>query len=192
VATNRRLAEEDGIDFYPTPAWCVDALCHYEKFEGTILEPACGDGAICKALVDNGVDSFTITASDLYSHGYGASGIDFLEYPIPVDNIITNPPYHIANDFTKTAIRLANKKVALLMRLAFLEGQERYETLFSETPPARVLVFSERITMYKKYAQDKKGSGTTAYAWFIFDKDVKDKSTKIIWIKPGFKSAAHL
>jgi len=47
------------------------------------------------------------------------------------------------------------------LRLAFLEGANRANTIFHKAPPSRVWVFSERITFYMKGAQVA-GSGTTA------------------------------
>jgi hypothetical protein len=44
---------------------------------------------------------------------------------------------------------------------------DRRETF--KVPPARVGVFSERITFYPK-GIEVKGSGTTVYAWFVWDK----------------------
>jgi hypothetical protein len=35
-------------DYYPTPPEAVRALLGVEQFEGTIWEPACGDGAISR------------------------------------------------------------------------------------------------------------------------------------------------
>jgi hypothetical protein len=73
-----------------------------------------------------------------------------------------------------------------LLRLAFLEGANRANTIFARIPPARVWVFSERITFYPK-GVDPKGSGTTAYAWFVWDKDATG-STELKWFKPGYKA----
>ena len=64
----------------------------------------------------------------------------------------------------------SRRKFALLLRLAFLEGANRANTIFNKCPPSRVWVFSERITFYPANAVQK-GSGTTAYAWFVWDKD---------------------
>jgi hypothetical protein len=36
----------DKSDFYETPAWAVKQLLARETFDGIILEPACGYGAI--------------------------------------------------------------------------------------------------------------------------------------------------
>ncbi len=71
------------------------------------------------------------------------------------------------------------------MRLAFLEGANRANVIFHRTPPARVWVFSERITFYMKGAEVA-GSGTTAYAWFVWDKD-HSGPTELAWFKPGYK-----
>lgn len=186
MVTNRRVVEDDKQDFYPTPEWCVKALLDNEEFESEVWEPACGDGAISETIRKLR-PNLSVFSTDLYDHGYGIPNQDFLEHDgLMFKNIITNPPYNIANEFTLKALASSTKKVALLVRLAFLEGQERYRTVFEPYPPARVWVFSERITMYKKYAKDKKGSGTTAYCWVVWDTDhVGPTETK--WLKPIYK-----
>src|SRR6516162_8016052 len=68
-----------------------------------------------------------------------------------------------------------------------LEGANRANTIFFKMPPARVWVFSERITFYPS-GVDPKGSGTTAYAWFVWDKEALPGRTELKWFKPGFKA----
>jgi hypothetical protein len=102
------------------------------------------------------------------------------------DNIVTNPPYNCAEGFVASGVKHARKKFALLLRLAFLEGANRAYTIFSKIPPARVWVFSERITFYPN-GVDPKGSGTTAYAWFVWDKEAPGQ-TELKWFKPGYKT----
>jgi hypothetical protein len=99
---------------------------------------------------------------------------------------VTNPPYNAAEGFVRSGVKLARRKFALLLRLAFLEGANRANTIFSESPPARVWVFSERITFYPAGAVQQ-GSGTTAYAWFVWDKDAAG-GTELKWFKPGYKA----
>lgn len=185
TATNRRVVKAGGADFYPTPPWATKALLAYEDFLGRTWEPACGDGAISKVLVDHGMD---VTSSDLFDYGYGSPNVDFLDTGVLriFDHIITNPPFALAEAFVSRALQQSNHKVALLLRLAFLEGAGRYSRLFSEEPPARVWVFSERITMYPNGEQTG-GTGTTAYAWFVWDKTRSGSSTKLGWISPGYK-----
>lgn len=180
--TLKRFADLDGPDFYPTPPWATFALIDNEKFEGDVWEPACGDGTMSRVIEASGL---RVRSSDLYDRGYGEGGVDFLKSKRRADNIITNPPYNSAEGFVKAGVKQARRKFALLLRLAFLESANRYNTIFSVTPPSRVWVFSERITFYPAGAEVK-GSGTTAYAWFVWDKD-SPPGTELCWFKPGYK-----
>jgi hypothetical protein len=179
----RRKADLDGPDFFPTPAWATHALVDNERFEGRIWECACGDGEMARVLEEAG---YSVRASDLHARGFGTSGVDFLKATRQVDNIVTNPPYNAAEAFVAHGLKLARRKLALLLRLAFLEGANRANTLFLKTPPARVWIFSERITFYMKGAA-RAGSGTTAYAWFVWDKAAKGPP-ELHWLKPGYKA----
>lgn len=179
--TAKRFADLDGPDYFPTPKWATFALADNEAFEGDIWECACGDGAMSEVLEKNGN---RVISSDLFYRGYGEGGVDFLDTTRSCDNIVTNPPYNAAEGFVATGVRQAKRKFALLLRLAFLEGANRANTIFATHPPARVWVFSERITFYPAGAIQK-GSGTTAYAWFVWDKDAS--GTELKWFKPGYK-----
>lgn len=181
--TIKRFADLDGPDFYPTPRWATYALIDNESFEGEIWECACGDGAMSEVLKETGSQ---IISTDLYARGYGESGFDFLSEQLSSKNIITNPPFHSAEGFVEAALKKADRKFALLLRLAFLEGAKRANNIFHKNPPARVWVFSERITFYPKGVK-KAGSGTTAYAWFVWDKAHRG-STQLAWFKPGYKA----
>jgi hypothetical protein len=182
--TMKRSADLDGLDFYPTPAWATYALIENERFEGDIWECACGDGSMTEVLGRTGM---RIISSDLYDRGFGEPGHDFLTSDRRAANIITNPPFHSAEGFVARCLNLAEAKFALLLRLAFLEGANRTRTIFHNHPPARVWVFSERITFYPKGAK-LAGSGTTAYAWFVWDK-AHNGPTELRWFKPGYKAA---
>jgi hypothetical protein len=181
--TLKRFADLDGPDFFPTPAWATHALIDNELFVGDVCESACGDGAMSKVIEQA---ARSVRSTDLYERGYGDAGVDFLGASLAADNIVTNPPYNAAEGFVRTGVRLARRKFALLLRLAFLEGANRANTIFAETPPARVWVFSERITFYPAGAVQQ-GSGTTAYAWFVWDKDAV-RGTELKWFKPGYKA----
>lgn len=181
--TTKRCADLEGPDFYPTPRWATFALIDNEKFSGAIWECACGDGTMSKVLELTGN---RVESSDLFDRGFGEIGHDFLKTTRRRPNIITNPPFHSAEGFVASGIRQAERKFALLLRLAFLEGANRARTIFLQHPPARVWVFSERITFYPKGAKVA-GSGTTAYAWFVWDKSHSGR-TELAWFKPGYKA----
>jgi hypothetical protein len=181
--TTKRFADLEGPDFFPTPAWATYALIDNEKFSGEIWESACGNGAMSRVLDKTGC---VVASSDLYERGFGETGIDFLTVKRQSDNIITNPPYNSAEGFVAAGLKKARRKFALLLRLAFLEGANRAKTIFSRNPPSRVWVFSERITFYPEGAI-RKGTGTTAYAWFVWDIPAQ-LSTELKWFKPVYKS----
>jgi hypothetical protein len=181
--TIKRFADLDGPDFFPTPAWATHALIDNERFDGEIWESACGNGAMSEVLELTGCP---VESSDLYDRGYGESGVDFLNSDRRVGNVITNPPYNAAEGFVRSGLKAVDRKFALLLRLAFLEGANRQRTIFTDAPPSRVWVFSERITFYPVGAVQK-GTGTTAYAWFVWDKDAVN-GTELKWFKPGYKA----
>jgi hypothetical protein len=181
--TMKRFADLDGPDFFPTPPWATFALIENEKFEGDIWECACGDGTMTRVLENTGCH---IRSSDLYNRGYGEIGHDFVGSTRSADNIITNPPYNCAEGFVATGTKQSGRKFALLLRLAFLEGANRAKTIFSRCPPSRVWVFSERITFYPS-GVTAKGTGTTAYAWFVWDKETSGQ-TELRWLKPGYRA----
>lgn len=181
--TLKRFADLAGPDYFPTPRWATFALMESEKFVGDVWECACGDGAMSRVIEESGSG---VISSDLYDRGFGEAGHDFLATTRTADNIITNPPYNAAEGFVRSGVKQATRKFALLLRLAFLEGANRANTIFSKVPPARVWVFSERITFYPSGVEPK-GSGTTAYAWFVWDKDTPSR-TELRWLKPGYKA----
>jgi len=181
--TLKRFADLNGPDFFPTPAWATHALIDNERFAGDVWECACGNGAMSLVLETAGQ---RVISSDLYDRGFGEVGHDFLSTERRADNIITNPPYNAAEGFVRSGIAGARRKFALLLRLAFLEGANRANTIFARCPPSRVWVFSERITFYPAGAIQK-GTGTTAYAWFVWDTDAPS-GTELKWFKPGYKA----
>lgn len=75
-------------DFVRTPILITEALLKYEKFEGSILEPCCGDGSITRILEKQ----YKVYSSDKYDYGYGEIK-DLFEIKGQYDNIITNPPF---------------------------------------------------------------------------------------------------
>jgi len=186
MATNRRLVDKEGADFYPTPPWGTKALLKYVSFDGPIWEPCCGDGSMSEVLKTTGNK---VISTDLYDRGYGKGGIDFLVQENTISNIVTNPPFNIAEDVLEKALTLADKKVCLLLRTAFLESVSRYKKFYSVygKRPTMILTFSQRLSMYPA-GSTVKGGGTTSYSWFIWDGEANPNDDTIIkWIEPGLK-----
>jgi hypothetical protein len=154
-------------DFYATPPEAVAALLSVERFEGDILEPACGDGAISRVLEAAGHD---VRSTDLVNRGYGEGGLDFLSlgYPYRAANVVTNPPFKLGEAFLERALLQADGKVALLLRQGFLEGGKRARMLRA-SPLARVWTFAERLT-FRIPDRAEQGGGMLCFAWFVWDR----------------------
>ena len=162
-------------DFYPTPSYATEALMNREFFSQKIWEPACGDGAISKVLEDRG---HMTVSTDLIDYGFGQPNVDFLmEQKLLAPDIITNPPFSLAHEFAEKAFDLGVDKLALLVRLQFLEGVRRGK-FFQKHPPSTVWVFSKRLS-FNVDGKFKSG-GVMAFAWFVFKKD--NKKTEVKWI----------
>ncbi len=168
-------------DFYRTPPIATLALLEKEIFPRRVYEPACGDGAISNVLKDCG---YEVESSDLFDRGYGETGIDFLTEPArrPGDTgLIANPPFSHGTQFAKRALDMGYRKVALLCRVAFLEGQDRAATVFSDSRLSRVWVFSRRITLWRgDDPNPKETGGAMAFAWYIWENS--HRGTQVGWL----------
>ena len=163
-------------DFSATPLEATEALMKVESFKGKIYEPCCGQGHISKVLINHGYD---VESTDLVDRGFGQANIDFLMELKPRENIITNPPYgRLLMQFVRQCQHLSNNKIALLLKLTFLEGQER-KLFFKTYPPVRVHVFSKRLSLMKN--GDSYDGGMMALAWFVWEKGNKDKPV-VSWL----------
>lgn len=163
-------------DFYPTPPEATQALLDHETFEGTIWEPACGDGAICRVLEKNGLK---LIATDLNYRDYGLGDVNFLTSNMQSANIITNPPYKLAEEFIHKALKQTTGKVAMLCKLQFLEGAKR-KVMFENTPLKKVYVFSKRLSMTRN-GEKMKNSGMIAFAWFVWEHGYEGEAT-LSWL----------
>ena len=98
-------------------------------------------------------------------------------------NIVTNPPYKLTDKILEKAFSLGAEKVAFLLNVKYLAGQDRYDAIHSKYPLKRVHVFSDRITMYPGFYKGKKNSSTETYAWFVWEKSgVGSSAPQIGWL----------
>lgn len=174
-----RSADAEPNDYYATAPQAVELLLEQEVFAPIIWEPACGEGHISKVLEKNG---YSVISTDLVDRGYGTGGVDFMgitETNAEVD-IITNPPYKYAKEFVERALSVVadGQKVAMFLKLTFLEGKGRRE-LFHSMPPQTVYVSSARLQCGKN--GNFVGTSMVAYARFVWVKNYKGQ-TLIKWI----------
>lgn len=163
-------------DFYATDPIAIEGLMKIEKLAYDIWEPACGMGHLAEPLKKAG---YRVRCTDLIDRGYGEGGVDFLKQTgfIFCGDIITNPPYKLAEKFIRHGLEIIPEgyKLCLFMKLTFLEGKKRQE-LFKEYPPKRVWVSSSRINC----ATNGNFEGTSsmmAQAWYIWEKGYQGPTT---------------
>ena len=133
-ASNHTDTDRQREDYYATEPKATEWLCKLEQFEGRILEPSCGEGHMSRVLEAAG---YEVVSRDLVDRGFGVVA-DFLAIDnLAWDgNIVTNPPYKYAQQFVEKALSIIpeGKKVAMFLKLTFLEGKAR-RALFRSTPP---------------------------------------------------------
>jgi len=164
--------DEQGVrqkdDYYGTPAWVTQLLCNIERFDGPVWEPACGHGLIASVLAANG---YSVISTDLVDRGHGITGADFLmERGRLGRSVVTNPPFKLAREFATHALDIGCEKVALLLKLAFMQGGDRTPWLFA-SGLRRVVVISKRITFVA--APDRPAFTSNfvdGYGWFIWER----------------------
>lgn len=177
-ASNHSKGEREVNDYYATEPKAVELLLQKEKFSSIILEPSCGEGHISRVLLDNG---YAVKSSDLIDRGFGEVK-DFFEVDEFCGDIITNPPYKVALDFVKHSLDIIpeGNKVAMFLKLQFLEGKARKE-FYKENPPKKIYVASGRLHCAKNGKFEEFKSSAVAYAWFVWEKGYQG-SPEIDWI----------
>lgn len=157
-------------DFYATDPIAMNILLNVESFNRNVWECAVGAGHLARVLEENG---YNVRCSDIIDRGYpNTQKIDFLRYNGRFNgDIITNPPYKFASQFLEKAMDIIGdgNKVAMFLKLTFLEGKERKE-MFKKYPPKTIYVSSSRINCAKNGNFDDSKSSAVAYAWYIWEK----------------------
>jgi hypothetical protein len=188
----QRTEPHDSLDDFPTPPWATRALCEWLRANWatepsdwpsfTVREPAANRGHMVRPLAEY---FGTVEASDIHDYGAGYPVRDYLwgRLPEKVDWTITNPPFRLAQQFIFRAALSSRHGVAMIVRTAFLEGQERYRQQFRSHPPSHILQFTERVVMHKGKLAPK-GSTATAYCWLVWLWNPGDITTQFHWIAP--------
>lgn len=184
----RRVEPHDSLDDFPTPPWATRALCVWllnNGFEFALDEMTCREPAANRGHMVAPLKEYfgSVEASDIHDYGSGFERKDYLFGPLPsvVDFTITNPPFRLAEQFIERMAATSAVGFAVIVRAAFLEGQGRFERLFSKNPPSVVLQFTERVVMHKGRLAPE-GSTATAYAWLVWLEG--EFPTRLRWIPP--------
>lgn len=175
MSTTRERAQDD---YYATPYQATEMLLDEVKFVGNFLEPCVGGGHIVDVIKKYYPDE-CVYGVDLVDRGYPNTLVaDFLKHDFlgqKFDNVVTNPPYSLAQEFLEKSVEVINDggKIAMFLKIQFLEGAKRRE-MFKKYPPKYIYVFSKRQNPWRNGSPvDEKGkpwSSTMCFAWFVWEK----------------------
>lgn len=174
------IFKRDPLEWYVEPEDCTAALLTVERFVGSVLDPACGQGNIVRTLRDKHVEAF---GSDIKRRvpedtEWFLGEVDFLTLPpscVQQSNIITNPPFFRGvgtEAFIRASLKAASHKVAVYTDLKFLAGAKRAGGLYAEHTPHRVWLLTPRPSCPPgEYllAGNKAGGGTADWVWIVWD-----------------------
>lgn len=194
----QRGAADDERDDFPTPPWATRAFITKvlpDMYRGTVCEPAAGRGYMAEVLKER---FETVDCFDAADYGYcpALSG-GFLENerfsaPDQWDWVISNPPFKLAKEFVERGLHCARRGVAMLCRTVIIEGQQRYEALYSRLAPSLIAQYVERVPMVEGQ-YDPRASTATGYAWVVWDKTLPGRiraypnglvQAPLCWIPP--------
>lgn len=179
MSSTSRGGRRSEADNYPTPNWCVQRLLedsHWRLPDGVWCEPCAGDGAIVRAVnafrEQRRLSPLQWQVGDLRAKTrvfldplVGPANVEIADYREsqlrrkPVQVLITNPPFSLAEQILRAA-RTHSQHVLLLLRLNFLGSEQRYSYL-QQHRPENIFVLPNRPAF--------KGDGKTdsiEYAWF--------------------------
>lgn len=184
----KRDVSKDYSDLYNTPDPAIEALWDYieHRFDGTqtFFEPCNGKGKVSNWMSKNA--DINMVTNELFSeHGESDYNENFLNVNPSVadewdfDIILSNPPYRIATEFVSEGFKYAKEQYHLL-RINFLEGKKRYDTLLSLGHLKNVYVFTSRISC-SKGVEEEPQANAVCYCWYHFDRDYDGLPT-LHWI----------
>lgn len=163
-------------DFYPTPAPGTQAMIDALNLPAgcLIADPGCGEGDMARVIYANG---FEVISSDINDTGYGEGGYDYIgenleantgslgwfaEYRL-LDAIVMNPPFSLADQFIRKAVKQAPVVGVLVKADYFNSG--RGARLWADHPPTEIHPFSWRLPFLKEERGDNPIMNCTMYVW---------------------------
>lgn len=169
VSSKRRAS-----DAYSTPYSLTRLLLNKVRLYGSVLEPACGEGAIVKVLKEYDKDKIKITAYDKET--------DFLKEKRHFDFVLTNPPFSLSEQFIDKALEVADETYFLLP-LSYLHGKKRYDKYYSQGYLKRIFVFTRYPLLGDPLREDGKiRTGMMVLAFFHFTRTKNDEYPTIYWL----------
>ncbi len=192
---------KDGLDAFYTPDAVALALVMEEKLWGvSTLEPSVGGGAWVRALRRASASPGPIWGCDinhqaqglrLCDRGYVADFQSLRMEGVP-EQVVGNPPYNQAIQHVEKAFKLSAFRVAFLLRITFLAGQDRWDRLWN-VPPGGEMAWRLRKVVVLPERPSFTGNGATDpvdYAFLIWERLAWGKP-EMGWLSPEALDAAR-
>lgn len=171
-------------DRYWTEPWVTKTLLDGVLLRGWIWECAAGRGDMADVFRGAGC---RVVCSDIAGSSLGcesASELDFLTAEPPagwpaVLSIVTNPPYLLAEQFIRRALKLTQPEggmVAMLLRNEY-DCAARRRDLFEREPFRIKLVLTKR----PRWSEQNTASPRHNFAWYVWDHQYSG-SPEIGWL----------
>lgn len=177
--------ERQKEDFYATEPSALILFIERLKLDNieinkNVWECACGKRHLGNVLLDYGHE---VKFTDIIKRIDGVCEEDFLlQSELFNGDILTNPPFNLAEKFVEKGMELLKEgnRLFLFLKIQFLEGQKRKE-LFKKYPPKYVYCYSARQKCARDGEFEKYTATTQFYAWYIWEKGFSGE-TIIRWI----------
>ena len=192
----RKSEEKDNKnkdDYFPTYHGLTRILLDEYKFSkgDCFLEPCAGAGDITKIIKEYYPDD-TVLEIDINPRREGIINADFLDEKddrycyYTLHNIITNPPFNLADKFFIRATEIATKNIFFILPLDYLHGIGRFKMVYESGCNGFKLKtcypFVRRPFFNAKWRPDGPiPTGAQSFAWFHFAKRVQGHPT-IQWM----------
>jgi hypothetical protein len=162
--------------------------------EGHVIwEPACGEKRAMADEVQRNIKLGNLFATDKFCEGFDyANGtpmepLDFLGCAdaIRTEYLITNPAYSLFKEFILKAKKVTSTRIAMLLPLSYLQGQDRYDYLWNdkEFPLESIYVFNRFPDLRSPIRCDGLfRTGMAAYAFFVWCKSQYIYAPTIKWL----------
>lgn len=169
------------FDYYPTPAWMTLALLRrVSVFD--VLEPCSGENAIADVLRANGLQ---VTTNDADPSRPAATHLDATQRetwerlsPRPYRHgcpfwTVTNPPFSLADALVPLAVE-HSIKVAMLLRLSWLEPTAARQRFLAVHPPSLLIVLPRHSF------KGNRSTDSVTSAWFVWDEGSGHRGVEIV------------
>lgn len=159
-------------DFYPTPLVLCESIVSnlvdklpFVRIPGVrVLDPGCGNGHFGVAIKHHfpnchlvGIDTVDRLSNSIYASVYdeflvgdftqpGTIGLYGKDTKTDFRLIIGNPPFKYAESFVRISHAICSGQIVFLLKLAFLEGQDRLKSFWPKYPPNNVFVLDSRVS----------------------------------------------